>query len=291
MAAEWTRRKANFGRFMKAVREGAEGKPTPEKVAPKVKTTRTTITRMESGHSLPNYPFVSALLGIYKVTDGQRDEAERLWDIAKLPGTIIEHSADQPPKYRAFRKDETEAARERTMQPVAVPGLLQAAGYASAVAEAASEFNHGRPEGWETRASAERQSRQQILYRENPLVLHAIIGEHVVRSEVGGPEVMADQLRHLLTMIERENITVQVVPTNAGAWSNMSGPAIILDFPDQPDPSSVYLEHAAGGSTVDNPDDVAAFVRTFERVSRDVALSPDESAELIRAVLGEPEGR
>lgn len=291
MAAEWTRRKAKFGAFMKALRERMEPRVTPEQVAPMVKSNRSTITRMESGNSLPNFHFVSALLGVYGASGDERVKAEQLWDSAKQSGTKIEHSADQPSKYVAFRREEGDAVRERTIQPVALAGLLQTGPYASAVAEAAKEFNVGRPAGWELRAAAERKTRQLLLQSEHPLELHAIMGEGVIRCEVGGPVVMAEQLRHLLLVGEHDHITIQIVPFHAGAFGTMSGPSTILDFEDAEDPSTVYVEYAAGGEIVDTEDDVKAFVATFDRVSRDVALSPDESAELIRVVLAELEER
>ena len=276
---------------MKSLRERVEPRMTPEQVAPLVKSDRTTITRMEGGLTLPNFHFISALLGLYGATSDERIKAEQLWDSAKQAGTRIEHSADQPSKYVAFRREESDAVEERTIQPIAVPGLLQTGAYASAIAEAAKEFNEGRPPGWESRAAAERLTRQQLLQRENPLRLHAIIDEAVIRRMVGGRDVMEEQLHHLLTMVAQQNVTIQVVPLGAGAYSTMSGPAIILDFEDPEDSPAVYLEYAAGGEILDTEEDVAAFVRTFERVSRNVALSPDESAELIKMVLDELEER
>ncbi|WP_158880961.1 helix-turn-helix domain-containing protein [Amycolatopsis anabasis] len=283
MAAERTRRKAKFGRFMQALRKQAPEKLRPEDVAPKVRVVTTTITRMEGGYSLPNFTLMQALLGIYGVSDEERADAEQLWEHAKQGATTVENAADLPPKYRAFRRDEADAITARTLAPVAVPGPLQTAGYAEATAEAARRHIHA--EGWERRAADERRNRQRLLEGPNALKLHAIIDEAVLRRVVGGPEVMAEQLQHLLSAAARRNITIQVVPFSVGAYGTMSGQVTILGFEDEADPDLAYLDYPAGGETVENQRDVQAFADTFEHVSRKVALSPKESVKLIRAAL------
>lgn len=281
MALEKTRRKVKLGRFMQALRKDAVPVLRPEDIAPQFRIAATTITRMEGGLTLPGFTLLQALLGLYGVSDQQRAEATRLWEHAKQGSTSVENAADLPTKYRAFRHDESDAVVERALSVVAVPGLLQTAKYAATIGEASRR--HHRPEGWELRASAERQARQRLLEGANPLRLYAVMDESVIRRVVGGRAVMAEQLEHLLAAGARKNVTIQVVPFGAGAYGPMSGPVIILSFQDDPD--LAYLEYAAGGETVENARDVQAFVETFEEVRRKVALSPKESAELIRAAL------
>ncbi|WP_189221574.1 helix-turn-helix domain-containing protein [Saccharothrix coeruleofusca] len=290
MAMEWTRRKAMLGKFMKTLRERVQPRLTPEQAAKQVKSNRTTLHRMESGITQPNYHLVVALLSLYGATDEERRKAERLWDAARKPIARIEHAADLPTKYVAFCREEGLAKRERIIAYIAIPGLLQIGAYASAVAEAAPEFNARRRKGWENRAAAERRARQQLLTRTDPLHLHAVIDEGAVRRQVGGEVVMREQLRHLLDMGARDNVTIQVVATGGGAYGTMSGAATILDFAED-EPSSVYVEYAAGGEILDTESDVVAFTRSFERISRDVALSPAASADLIKSALHELEER
>jgi hypothetical protein len=90
-------------------------------------------------------------------------------------------------------------------------------------------------------------------------------------------------------LAKRPNVTVQVVPFDAGAYGTMSGPVIILAFEDE-DPDIVYLEYAAGGKTVEEADDVAAFSAMFNKV-QSKALPPRRSAGLIQEVLEQLKGR
>jgi hypothetical protein len=290
MATGRTRRKARLGKYMKALRLRRVPGMIPEKVSVLARTSRPTVNRMESGDTLPSVHLLGTILGVYSATEDEREEAIRLWEYANADTTVVEHAADLSPKYLAFRWDESEAVTERTMESVAIHGLLQTAGYASAIADAAGPFNQKRPADWEHRAADERQARQRLLGKQDPLLLHSLIDEGVIRRVVGGPQVMAEQLRHLLTVGTQGNVTIQAVPFTAGAYSTMSGPVSILGFAEDDGPDLAYLEHAAGGESVENREDVAAFNSTFEHVSRNLALPPDQSADLIKGVLDQLEG-
>lgn len=296
MTAERTRRKRRLGLYMEGLRKRTDPALKPEAVAKKVETSRTTITRMELGQQLPGRHLFYAILGAYKTTTREREEAIARWSYAKQDTTVIEDSAALLPKYVAFRRDESEAARELTINYVALPGLLQTADYAAALAEGNRALRAGDT-GWEQRAADERQARQRLLSKPQPLHLHAIISEAALMHEVGGPVVMADQLRHLITMCSQPNVTIQIAPLATGAFGPMNSPVIILEFTDDPEnPHSVYLEYAAGGETIDNQKDVSSFVALFNNV-RVLALPPDESAAVIQSVLdkmedsGEPRRR
>jgi hypothetical protein len=283
MALDKTRRKVALGRYMQALRKATEPVLRPEDIAPQIRIAATTITRMEGGLTLPGFTLLQALVGIYGASDAERAEATRLWEHAKQGSTSVENAVDLPTKYRAFRHDESDAVMERALDVAAIHGLLQTAGYAVAIGEASRR--HHRFEGWERRAAEERHSRQQLLEGTHPLKLHVIMDESVIRRTIGGRGAMIEQLEHLLTAGTRKNITIQVIPFGAGAYSTMSGPVTILSFEDEADPGLAYLEYAAGGETVENTKDVQAFVETFEDIRRTVALSPKESARLIRAAL------
>ncbi|MBP2339924.1 hypothetical protein JOF41_006102 [Saccharothrix coeruleofusca] len=127
-----------------------------------------------------------ALLRLYGATDEERRKAERLWDAVRKPAARTEHAPDLPTKYVAFCREEGLAKRERIIAYIAIPGLLQIGAYASAIAEAALEFNARRRKGWENRAAAERRAKQQ------------------------------------LDMGARDNVTIQVVAVSGGAYGTVS---------------------------------------------------------------------
>ncbi|MGH3440312.1 MAG: Scr1 family TA system antitoxin-like transcriptional regulator [Sciscionella sp.] len=62
----------------------------------------------------------------------------------------------------------------------------------------------------ETRVTL-RLGRRDALVRRKPAHLVALIGEPAIRQRIGGRTVMADQLRHLLTMADTSTVDLRVV--------------------------------------------------------------------------------
>jgi hypothetical protein len=134
--------------------------------------------------------------------------------------------------------------------PQGVPGLLQTKEYASAVVR-----------GGTTKLSDEqvqaridvRMRRQQALYEDPALEVIAVLDEAVLHRQVGGPEVMRVQFQHLRQVAELPNVTVQVVPFNAGAHAGMSGSFNILQFPEPGDLDAVFTDLVAGEMFIEEP--------------------------------------
>lgn len=286
MAVGTTRGKRRLGRFIKPIRLRSGLKP--EEVAKLAVCSRQTVTRLESGDNLPRIHLFTTLLGVIGVTQAERDRALQLWEVADADMAVIEHAEDLPAKYRRFRLDESEAARERTLDTVIIPGLLQTPDYASAI-------SHGRrrldsSEAWESRAAAERRERQELLRRASePLELCALIDEAALRHMIGGEQVMIAQLDHLLAVTELPNVTVQVIPFDFGAHGAMSGPLFLLSFPEDDEPDAAYTESVVGIETVGKPEDVAALSSVWDETAA-AAPSPERSAEIIRAVRNSVRG-
>ncbi|MCP3803539.1 helix-turn-helix domain-containing protein [Allokutzneria sp. A3M-2-11 16] len=281
-----TRRKRKLGAFLKELRERAG--IGAEEVAARLRKSQPTISKIENGHVLCGFAELGAMLALYAACEEQRREAEALWDDAKQDATRIEHSSAVPPKFRTFLRAEADATSVQTLESTGIPGLLQTADYAAAVRRAARGFSD--PAVGLERAVAARLSRQKRLHGPGALTLHALIDEAVVRRLVGGPRVQREQLVHLLVAAEQDNITVQIIPFDFGAYGTMSGSATILGFADDGYPDAVYLEYPGGGEWVENDDDVRKFRATFADISTET-LTPEESAAVIRAHVDALEGR
>ena len=129
-----------------------------------------------------------------------------------------------------------------------------------------------------------RMARQALLSRFRPPTLSVIVDEMVLRRPVGEPGVMYGQLQHLLAMSQRPKIDMRVVPFTTGAYPGLTGPALILEFADQP--TLVYAEtRGASGLLEEAP--VIRKVRLAWREILSVALSPEDSARLIADISGE----
>ena len=163
-----------------------------------------------------------------------------------------------------------------------VPGLLQTEEYAR------QTFRNGPREldreDIERRVQV-RMERQRVLAREDRPRLWAVVDEAVIRRVVGGPEVMREQLCHLIECAEQGKTTLQVVPFGAGAHAGTTGPFVILDFPDATDPAVVYVETLAGDIYLEQRLDVDRYTLAFARLLA-AALHPDDSVRLVQQVVG-----
>lgn len=135
-----------------------------------------------------------------------------------------------------------------------VPGLGQTADYAHAALSALRVQD--REEDLEPWVGL-RMRRQAILTRRNPPQLHWILTELGLRQPVGGPKVMSKQIRHLIDLAERPNITINVLPAKVAAHPGLLGQFLIMEFAAVP--TVVYVEAKTTGLFLDDPDKVALY--------------------------------
>lgn len=276
MPSTQTRRKRRLGQFLLGLREAAG--MNHERIAELLRKSQATISKIENGHSLCNFSELGAMLAFYGATEEQSVEARAMWDDARQDSKRLEHSSTSPAKYRAYMRAEADADSVRSLATDVVPGLLQTSDYSVAVHEAAHRFVDATVAN---RAVETKRVRQKRLSGSDAIALHALIDESVLRRLVGGPSVMYRQLDHLVCMSEQENVTVQVIPFEFGAYGTSSGAVTILGFRAEDDPDAAYLEYPGGGEWVENARDVQALAAIFTDVAGG-CLSPNDSADWMR---------
>lgn len=280
-----TRRKHKLGSHLARLRKGAKLEQTD--IATHLKKSYATVSKIENGHVLPDFATLTLLLAIYNVSEQDRQVAQDMWEEARQDSKRVEHSSGMPPKYRAFLRAEQDAHTVRTLEQTVIPGLLQTPAYARAMNERERQFIRNADLD---RALSSRVRRHERLRSSDPLRVRALIDEAAIRRVIGGPAVMAGQLRHLLDLMKLPTITVQVIPFEAGAYGTMSGGATLLSFDHPDEPDVVYLEYPRGGEWIENEDDVAKFSGMLNDTAA-LALSMTESATLIKGQLKALEGR
>ncbi|GHK04099.1 helix-turn-helix domain-containing protein [Streptomyces sp. NPDC003753] len=188
-----------------------------------------------------------------------------------------------PPTYRDFISLESQASGMRTLETSVVPGLLQTPEYARAVTRAAV----GTLEDAKLDALVEvRLARQDVLRADPPLELSAVLDEAVLRREIGGPGVMARQLRRLLEAARLPQVRLQVLPFTAGAHIGITGPFVIFSFPSRSDLDVVVLDHLTSSLYLERKEDLQAYSEAFTSLQIH-ALSPEESLDYIAALAGD----
>lgn len=172
----------------------------------------------------------------------------------------------------AFLANEAEADLIRTYEVALIPGLLQTEQYARAVL--ATRLPAAAPEVVDRRLGV-RMSRQQVLMRPGPAELHAVISEAALAFQVGGPEVHAQQIRHLIDQAAKPNIRIQILPFTAGALPAGHGSFTLLNFgPDEPRLASAEQQGSSTWLTQD-ASEVAELAAVFDTLVQHAMLVED----------------
>ncbi|WP_210586760.1 helix-turn-helix transcriptional regulator [Streptomyces sp. GESEQ-35] len=185
-----------------------------------------------------------------------------------------------PAWFRQTAELEARATEICTFQTHMVHGLLQTKAYVRAVLGVLDETNLDD-------RTAVRLARQRIFEKEEPPVFWMILSEAALYQEIGGREVMREQLVHLLGFESNPRINVQVLPFSAGAHAGLQGSFNVYRFPG--DPTIVYTEGYGSGHPSANPDTVKDCSLRYDHLQA-AALSLRDSAELIRRVMEERYG-
>jgi hypothetical protein len=188
-----------------------------------------------------------------------------------------------PTWFEAYLGLEGEAVRIRDFQALVIPGLLQTEDYARAVLRASP---YAGPAENIDRQVALRMDRQAVLDRANPPDLWVVLSESILRVQVGGASVMRAQLRRLIDIAERANVTLQVLPFTTAAHVHPISAYTILEFPAAADPAVVYLEHLTGSLFLESEDEVRRYKMVFDHL-RAEALGTGQSVDLIARLAAE----
>ena len=171
-----------------------------------------------------------------------------------------------PEWFSLYLDVEPAATTIRTYESELIPGLLQTSGYAREIYRARNPDDE--PDEIERRVAL-RIKRQTILTRSDPPAprLHVVLNEAAVLREVGGPDIMAEQIDRLRRAARRPNLTIDVLPLKAGAHAAMESAFVILDFsePDD-DPSVVYTDTPSSAAYLQKPADLIRYETIFEHI-------------------------
>ncbi|MFE2128204.1 helix-turn-helix domain-containing protein [Streptomyces amritsarensis] len=197
---------------------------------------------------------------------------------SRLVGLVLRHQL--PTWFQPYAEMEARAAYISTFQAQLVYGLLQTEEYARAVLGV-------RSEGDLDAKVAARMERQRILDRENPPLMWVVLSEAVLHQEIGGRDVMRNQLAHLLDLRGREWVRVQILPFEAGAHAGLPGSFTVMRFDGDPD--IVYTEDFVQDHMTANPQALREGSLRYDHLQA-AALSLEDSAALIARVLEERYG-
>lgn len=255
---------------------------TLEEAGRLVGVSKATVSRYETQEGPVKWPIVDALCREYGVSEAERNAVVGLAKDAKNQGWWAPFTDSIPADMNLLLTLEDEAVREDHFSCVYVPGLLQTRNYNTAIQQA----NEMRLAAEEIERLVDiRMKRQEILSRAKPPHLWAILDESVIRRVVGSPEIMREQLGHLLEANESPHITLQILPFAKGAHSAALGSFVILGGAE-PSLDVVYVDLHVGSVFMEKDTELDRYRLAFDYL-RAQAWDMAASSAMIRRVREE----
>lgn len=286
-------RRRQLGALMRKLR--TRSRLTLEEAGQLVGISKATVSRYETQSSPVKWLVVDALCREYGATEAERqavaaltrDAARQGWwnspaSSADTAPTPVPVPVPVPEAMDLLLTLEDEAVREDQYCCVYVPELLQTRAYGAAV-QRTSELPCRQAE-MEHHLDL-RMRRQQILRRDAPPRLSAVLDESVLRRVVGSPAVMREQLDRLLAANKTAHITLQVLPFTAGAHTAALGSFTVLGGAE-PSLDVVHVDLHTDSLFLEREEDLARYRLAFDHL-RDRALDAGASSSLMRRVRKE----
>ncbi|TDD95630.1 helix-turn-helix domain-containing protein [Actinomadura rubrisoli] len=228
-----------------------------------VRVTRGTVSNWEAGRLRPRVSYMQRLDQAWN-TGGH---FERLHMFAC--------SGHDPDWYKQYLVYERAATNIEIYHGKTVPALLQTEAYTRAlVADGGYELDVAK----ETEA---RLKRQEILSKDDPPYLWVLLDQEVLECTVGSPEVMREQLGHLVEVGRLPRTVIRVVLRSAGRHPGHDGAIQILRVGSR---EVAYVGAQLGGRLIEGGDEIAAVVLRFAQIGA-AALSKKDSLDLIEQMM------
>ncbi|MET7712969.1 helix-turn-helix transcriptional regulator [Streptomyces sp. NPDC005407] len=274
-AGEWEREPSpsdslrTFGAVVQALREHA-GLSRVD-LSARVQYSKHTVESVELGRRMPDEVFVERAEEALGNTGALRKAARHL----------TRGEAGLAAWFRRWARLEREAVSLCTYECRLVPGLLQSEAYARAVFEGTIPLRTDE----ELEAQLAARMERQAMMRERPTVPFSfIVEEHVFRRRFGDAELMHELVEHVLERSAPRNVTLQVVPLEAGLHACLDGPVQVLETPEGR--RLGYSEGQKNGRLISDPKEVSVLCQRYETL-RSQSLSPNESRDLLERLRGE----
>lgn len=201
-----------------------------EDVAARLDVAPSTVCRIETGKAPTRLSYLAIMLDMY----GVDDPAERtLMEDMAMEGQLKDWWAESndllPSGAGSFLGIESAASEVRAFAVDVVPGLVQTRRYAAAALPASRP---GLTGDQVKRLVALQLRRQQLL--DGGTDVHFVLDEAVLRRTIGTPGLIAEQLRHLLTVGARSWVKLQVLSLTT-PHVVLTGSFTVLSFADPAD--------------------------------------------------------
>lgn len=283
-----------LGRELTALRKAVPGL-TQKDAAKRMEWSQAKLWRLENGKEdvVVTSRDIRDLGALYRVSANRVGRLQAIYEQTKVAGAwASKYGAGIPEWFALYVELEPAASHLCEYHTELVTGVLQTRDYATAVVRADVEGDASATDATIAERVQIRLSRANLLTRETPAApeFDIVLNESVIRRPVGGPAVMAAQLRHIVELSELPNVSVRILPFGVGMHPGAlaAGSFVVLDFPLDGEPTTVYSEGLTGAAYLDDPDEVSRYRWAFQGLSA-VSLNVDASRDCLNTAAKEYE--
>ncbi|WP_406297253.1 helix-turn-helix transcriptional regulator [Embleya sp. NBC_00888] len=272
-----TERQRRLGSELRRIRTSAG--MSAEYAAGLLGVDRGKISNMESGSRSISADRLRTLVCNCECTDERYIEA--LIEMAQpdVKGWWDRYRGTLPQSLLDIAELEASAMGMRVANTVHIPGLLQTPDHALAVFRVAVPTLPDHEVGLRLALRAER---QQVLVQDDPPTYRAVIHEAALRMQFGGRAIARAQLEHLIGMSERPNVTLLVIPYEAGAFPG-AGQSVLYAEGPVPLLDTVQVDSSHGPAFMWAENQLAKY-RAQLNWLEDLALPTDQSCDFIHRI-------
>jgi transcriptional regulator with XRE-family HTH domain len=171
---------------------------------------------------------------------------------------------------------EPHATAVRSFYPLILPAYIQTPAYSRAIL---TSFSDELPSNViEARLAIRDRRREGFLTRSDRPTVYAILDESVLLRQIGGKDVLVDQLKTLIDLIDTTTMHVRIIPLTAEAPVPMLATFEITYLHEESEDDAIlYRESDLLDQIVDDPDQIRRHRGIFERLWSSIH---DESASV-----------
>jgi transcriptional regulator with XRE-family HTH domain len=262
-----------FGLQMRRLREAAGLQSKDAAKALRVNPSR--LSRFERGAASLKAAEVDVLLKLYETPDEHAERLRALGDEARRRGFKL----DVPDWAETYIALEAVADEVKIYDGELVHGLLQTEDYARALITTSPKVV---PPDRVEEAVTTRLGRQQRI-QEPSFKLWVMLGEAVLYRAVGGNDVLRDQLTRLHELNEQENVSIQLIPFEAGGHAALGTSFTMFRMVDLA-ATFAYVEWLTDSVYIDQPDEIEVYGYVCNRLMASGTNKPTTQRLLARRI-------
>ncbi len=265
------------------------GSRTLDEVAGETLISTSKLSRLENGQGVPQPRDIRDLISFYGVDRSTSDRLRRWMNDGRRQAWWKDFSDVLADSVDVFIDFESGASVIRTYASMVLPGLLQTEAYAVQVLQTlAPHLSRDQI----AKLVEVRLRRQEILFNDDPTRLLAVVPQPPSRrpaTPVSPPDAR-DQLIHLEQVSRRKNVSLRVLPLDAGVHPSAMGNFTVFQFSDDIDRDVVSVEGHIRDWYLEEQSSVLTYLRMFDSIWP-LALDDPGSRDLLTLLAAPPESQ